>query len=171
MTREINLPGGHVTLVDDDDHERVVDAGPWFFWQKPSAPQCVYAYRNILHPSGGRRVDGSLRRTTQPLHKFLTGWKLTDHINGDGLDNRRANLRPATLGQNVANSRRRANSSGYKGVCWHKRDQQWCARVGDTWLGGYADPVQAAMAYDDAARARYGEYARLNFPRPGERAA
>jgi len=93
-----------------------------------------------------------------------------DHINGDGLDNRRANLRLATNTENQHNSRKpKTNTSGYKGVYWYKPTQKWCARIRVNGqrlhLGYFADPVAAARMYDRAALYFHGEFYRANFPR------
>ena len=91
MTVAIPLSRGRFALVDDEDAERVIAAGPW---HTRLAPRTAYARHNHL-------VDG--RFVTVLMHRFITGWEYVDHINGDGLDNRRANLRQATRGQNLAN--------------------------------------------------------------------
>jgi hypothetical protein len=93
--------------------------------------------------------------------------RLVDHENQDGLDNRRANLRIATRSQNNANQRRRKdNTSGYKGVVWHKRERRWQAQIQVEgkclYLGGFDDPKDAAQAYNVAAFTHFGEFARLN---------
>jgi hypothetical protein len=90
-----------------------------------------------------------------------------DHINGDGLDNRRANLRPATRAQNAANRRPRAGgSSRFKGVHWSKADNRWVARIHsggrDITLGRFLGEYDAARAYNRAAVRVYGEFAYLN---------
>lgn len=92
-----------------------------------------------------------------------------DHINHNKLDNRRCNLRICTETQNNMNkcfdSR---NTSGYKGVSWHKSARKWFAYIRFNKqrlnIGFFDDPVEAAHAYDDAARIYHGEYAHLNFP-------
>jgi hypothetical protein len=88
-----------------------------------------------------------------------------DHINGNRLDNRWINLRPATASQNSGNSKRRSdNSSGFKGVYWNKRDNKWQARIGADckYLGLFDCPAAAYFAYVIAADKRFGEYARGN---------
>ena len=96
-----------------------------------------------------------------------------DHINGDTRDNRRKNLRAATYSQNNWNSKiPKTNTSGYKGVSWREGVNKYIARIGinnKTYhIGSFCDPIEAARAYDDAARILFGEYAALNFPREGE---
>lgn len=100
---------------------------------------------------------------------------VVDHINGDPLDNRRCNLRLATLGENARNMRSRGGSSRFKGVTWHRPSASWYAFIRKdykrTFLGCFRDEEEAARAYDVAARTLHGEFARLNFPRDGERSA
>jgi hypothetical protein len=159
-TAEIPLTRGYVALIDEADYEAVTGAGAWCA-NTSSADHVVYAQR------GFRGADG-LQRTVQ-MHRFLTGWDVVDHRNGNGLDNRRSNLRPATIAQNAMNRRRRAdNTSGFKGVSFRKETEVWRAYVSvlgkRVWLGQYRTAIEAAAAYDVAAKLHYGEFARLNFP-------
>jgi len=91
-----------------------------------------------------------------------------DHINGNGLDNRKCNLRLATSSQNKRNQRkqRRKTSSKYKGVYWHKRDKVWVVRIQaegkEKYIGSYKTEQEAALAYNEAALKYHGEYAKLN---------
>lgn len=90
--------------------------------------------------------------------------RVIDHINGDKSDNSISNLRLATITQNAANSKRRAvNTSGFKGVCWHKRDKVWLAHIGvngkNLHLGTFTSKERAFEAYRDAAVRHFGEYA------------
>ena len=87
-----------------------------------------------------------------------------DHINGDGLDNRRENLREATRAQNMRNLRLRSdNTSQYKGVR-RLGDHIWQARVNGQTVGYFDTALDASFAYDKAAVEQYGEFARLNHP-------
>lgn len=163
MTVEIALSRGYVAIVDEADAPRVLQHK----WSALPMGHTVYAQRSVKRPDG--------RWTTQKLHTFLTGFSLTDHRNGDGLDNRRANLREATQAQNLCNRRPRRGPSGFKGVTWSARRKTWKAQItaaGKNYhLGYFADPAEAARSYDAAARELHGEFASLNFPAPGERAA
>jgi hypothetical protein len=108
------------------------------------------------------------------LHKVI--WELhgkpegpVDHKNSDGLDCRVRNLRPGPVKLNAANKRKQAGaSSKYKGVSWNKRWSKWHAQIcvagQRSHLGVFAKESQAARAYDKAASAAWGEYAKLNFP-------
>ncbi len=157
MTAQVPLTRGFVALVDEDDLATVLAAGSWCVSVKSHSP---YALRAV------RRADG--RWTTTRLHNFLTGWSYVDHVNGDGLDNRRCNLRPADQPRNGQNRGASAlNTSGYKGVTWHKGGRKWMAQIvaeGQRYyLGLFVDPLEAARAYDAAARRLHGQFARLNF--------
>ncbi len=107
------------------------------------------------------------------MHRVIMGCQpgdpRIDHRDGDGLNNRRANLREATETQNLANSRPRdGGTSGFKGVYWSKQRQYWVAQVGvngqKRHLGIFHSEEAAARAYDAAAIETFGEFAQLNFP-------
>lgn len=105
----------------------------------------VYMHRHIMSPERGMVVD---------------------HKNGNGLDNRRSNLRVCTQAQNVANSRmKNTNTSGFKGVCWSEPMQKWVARLTVDYkqvVLGYATSKRAAYRmYVNALRQAAGEYANL----------
>jgi hypothetical protein len=103
------------------------------------------------------------------MHRLLAAWPLVDHEDGNGLNNQRANLRPATQSQNLANQRKRPGlTSQFKGVRWYGKLTPWRASISiggrRVHLGSFITEEAAARAYDAAALAEWGEYARLNFP-------
>jgi hypothetical protein len=157
---EIRLTKGQVTQIDDVD----ADLGA-YKWHASKKGKTFYARRNV------QRSDGS--RTTVYLHQEIArGMGIVgdpDHIDRDGLNNRRDNLRPDPNGRNMANRDRFANNtSGYKGVYPNKRLGKWVSQITvdgkQLYLGIFVDKIKAAIAYDRAAIERFGEFAVLNFP-------
>jgi hypothetical protein len=148
----VPLTQGKVAIIDSADAERVL-ARRWR----------IDAYGYALTGTG---------KGTITLHRFLMDaqpGEEVDHANRDKLDNRRSNLRFVTHAQNCVNAGlRRTNSSGFKGVTWHKRTQTWRAYIRvngrQVHIGHFSTPEDAARAYDDAAAAEWGDFAFLNFP-------
>jgi hypothetical protein len=149
-----------VALVDDCDHTELSR----FKWSAVKIGHTYYAQRHI-HGANGKR-------TTIYLHRVilgLTGSKvLCDHINGEGLDNRRSNLRIASRAQNNVNKRpQEGGTSKWKGVCFDKGNGKWRTQIGidgkTTHLGYFHEELAAAAAYDRAAIKFFGEFAKTNF--------
>lgn len=161
-TVRVPLTRGYSTIIDEADSERVGS----FKWFASGREGAVYAARH--QRTGGSRQDTIL------LHRFLTGCPSgmeVDHINGDRLDNRRINLRICEHQENGRNTRRRTdNTSGFKGVSPEKGGK-WRANIRiegrQVYLGTFVDPEKAARAYDAAAVAAYGRFARTNFASGG----
>ena len=157
--REVPLTHGRVALVDDEDYERVMAAGPWFI-----------AIRGRTTYAAHSTWDGK-NRGTLLMHRLVLDVAPrsgVDHINMNGLDNRKGNLRLATKSQNGANQpkQRIVATSRYKGVSLAARDNRWVARIGRRrpYIGRFRTEEEAARAYDRAALTRWGEFAILNFP-------
>jgi hypothetical protein len=98
---------------------------------------------------------------------------VVDHIDRDGLNNCRSNLRLCTVGENCRNAVGNAGAmSKYKGVGWHKRIKKWTATVQANkksyHLGYFSDEIEAAKAYDARARQLHRQFAYLNFPPEAE---
>jgi hypothetical protein len=159
---EIPLSQGKVSLIDDDDADRVQDYKWTLFFNPRNGKR--YAKRGI-------QCKGKKQQTIY-LHRFLMDAPAhlhVDHINGDGLDNRRTNLRLVTPSQNQYNMKRQADTAtGFKGVQFDKRKKRYYARItscGKTYaLGGHSTAEAAAHAYDAKAVELFGEFALLNFP-------
>ena len=156
MSKSIPLTRGQSTLVNDDTYDwlsrwkwaLVGDGYAGRFDRTTRPPKLIYMHRVILDARSGQHVD---------------------HINGDKLDNQRENLRLVTHLQNTQNMGISSlNTSGYKGVCWHKGVGKWHVRITVNGqrlhLGYYEDLETAALFYDAAARFFYGEFARPNYP-------
>lgn len=140
---------GYTAAVDDDDYERV-NVFRWAYSngyaQRRSGGKCILMHRMITN--AGESIE-------------------VDHINGNRLDNRKANLRLCSRSQNMMNVGKRANSkSGYKGVSWSTQRRKWAAMI---WkdgkpinLGRFDCKHKAALAFNVAAMALHGEFAFLN---------
>jgi hypothetical protein len=160
--RRIPLTQGKFAIVDPDDFYRLIEY-KWFATKNAST---FYAKRHTR--TGERAKTGSVcmhRRIMNAPDNLVV-----DHINYNGLDNRKANLRLATRRQNSLHVIRTMNpgSSKYKGVSWREDRKKWSVKImadGKTFhLGCYKDEIEAAKAYDEAARKYHGEFAALNFP-------
>jgi HNH endonuclease/AP2 domain len=153
--KEIRLYDGSVSIVDDDDYEKLKD----YKWYRSNKG---YAYRN--HYFDKKNYIVYMHREIINAPKGLT----VDHINGNKLDNRKENLRLATPGQNQYNLRKTKNktTSKYKGVCWNKQRKGWSAYIRINGkcktIGLFSDEESAANAYNHYAKQHFGEYARLN---------
>lgn len=145
--KEIQLTKGVLAIVDDDDYERV-NSLSWYF--------------------NGRYASRREKNKTVLLHRFIIGTPpglVTDHINGNRLDNRKSNLRVCTQSQNRANSRRSVtNTSGFKGVCFDKRLKKFRAYIRKDGvmhnLGLFKTAQEAHEKYASESVALFGEYSR-----------
>lgn len=148
----VPLTMGDVTLIDEQDVELVSQ----YNWYSQTGKRTRYA--------ANKNKERLLL-----LHRLILGdCEAIDHINGDGLDNRRSNLRVCSLTENNRNTRKRENTrSQYKGVVFdNSASNKWKARVykdgKQIVLGRFSTEEEAAVAYNKAAVIHYGEFANIN---------
>lgn len=159
----IPLTRGQQAIVDDEDFDRLNE----WKWKAD--------YRNKHFYGRGYQKDHERGKfKLQQMSRVVLGvvgnrGVKVDHRNHDTLDNRKENLRLCSVGQNCQNrikiSRMGSRTSKYKGVSWSKRSKKWKVTIKTiNHLGYYSDEVEAAKAYDAAAKQYFGEFALLNFP-------
>jgi len=153
---EVPLTKGYVAQIDDED-AWALEGGKWVVI---IAPHTVYASR---HKAGSGKYGRS-----EKLHQVLLGPVdgTIDHIDGNGLNNRRCNLRICTASQNSQNRAKPKHSVGqFKGA--YKHANKWAAVIHiagkQKYIGLFDSEIQAARAYDEAAVTHFGEYAKLNL--------
>lgn len=161
MTAHIPLTKGLFAIINGCDADRVAK----FKWHALKRRLRSYAGTNI--PGSGNRSGGHNKRMIHvSLHRFITGaanGQIVDHVNGDGLDCRRENLRLCSQAENTRNRRISSGASKFKGVYWRKDLGKWVAAIQHKTLGFFLNEVDAAAAYDKAAIGAYGEFAALNL--------
>lgn len=150
MVKEIPVTKGDIAIVDDDDYEYLAQ----FKW--------------YLHDAG--YAVANIKGTKKYMHRLILSAKkgdVVDHVNHNPLDNRKENIRICTQRENMRNSRNYGGRSKYRGVTEYKRSKyKWAAKIvveeGTINIGYYHTEIEAAYAYDLAAKEYYGEFALLN---------
>jgi hypothetical protein len=161
----IKLTQGKYALIDESDAEKV-NTLKWCLFVGNGGSMYATAYI---------RGTGYKNRKMILMHRFILGakpWQVTDHINHNGLDNRRANIRLCSRTENMRNKIKQTNNPGrYKGVWWETARGKWQAsicigKIGGkktrVYLGRYDLAKDAAKAYDNAAKKYFGEFAYVN---------
>ncbi len=159
---EIITTKGEVIMVDSDDFDRL---SQWKWYVCRNGKGHSYAMRR-----GDRR--GKIRKTVG-MHRVVmnapAGMQV-DHINHDGLDNRKTNLRLVTRIQNQWNRKPNGKASKFKGVCWSTANKKWYARITleneRRHLGSFKNEEDAAKAYEIAAKEYQGEFRYIGFNLP-----
>ncbi len=158
---KIPLSQGKVAIIDDDDLHKIEQGGSWSFAKRKYGGG--YAQKTVYSKGKWK---------TLLLHRVVLGIMDSkikiDHINGDKLDCRKANLRIATTNQNTKNRLKHTKStSKYKGVCFVTKSQKWRASIRFNYksyfLGEFHSEEDAAKKYDEYALKFFGEFANLNF--------
>jgi hypothetical protein len=159
--KEIELSNGGITQVDDEDYSFLSQ----FNWWSSKHKHCYY----VETKRGGKIVR---------MHRLIMGVTdkkdFIDHIDHNGLNNQKKNLRVCTNSENVRNKRKHMGASKYMGVALHnvvsrhgKHYSCWKVRITHNkkvmFLGLFKNEIEAAKAYDRAAIMYHGEFANLNF--------
>ncbi|MGA2915999.1 MAG: AP2 domain-containing protein [Sedimentisphaerales bacterium] len=155
--RKIKLTKGKFAKVDPEDYHKLAQYD-WHLEESKNRKNC-YA----VQYEDSRYVK---------MHRVIMNapaGKIVDHINGDGLDNTKRNLRIATYAQNSYNKRlKKKGTSKYKGVYFYKQTNKWASHINYNnkrlHLGYFDNEQDAARAYDNAAKIYHGDFAVLNFP-------
>lgn len=158
MSKLIPLTQGKFAIVDDEDFEVLSK----YRWQYRDG----YAIRNYYSGT----IDGKKKYKIIRMHRFLNetpDGMHTDHIDMDGLNNKKSNLRTATQSENSMNRKSYKNSSSkFKGVHWSKKAEKWesAIRINNKpkWLGYFGSEEEAAKSYNEAAINIFGSFARIN---------
>ncbi|MCK5341869.1 MAG: HNH endonuclease [Candidatus Heimdallarchaeota archaeon] len=159
---DIKLTQGYVTLIDNEDHERMKTIS-WRVFKRPN--------KRTMYARGWIKINGKFKSIL--MHRFIMNLrsgdnKQVDHINGNGLDNRKGNLRICNNKQNAQNRGKRINCvSKFKGVARVSNSNKWQAQIWHNgkkiYLGVFSKEEDAAKAYDIEANKLFGEYSNINF--------
>jgi hypothetical protein len=154
--KEVKLTQDKIAIVDDEDYE-IVSCHKW----------CAQKHRNTYYAGTYLYAEGNKKYIH--MHRLLMDAKkgqIVDHVNENGLDNRRDNLRFATNSQNLHNSSRTRGTSKYRGVYLRKGTSRWHSQIKVNnkriHLGYFDTEIDAAKAHDQAALKYLGEFAKLN---------
>lgn len=155
--KEIVLSQGKNAIVEDEDFENVAGHK----WTLQRGRRTLYAYR--FEKANGKKIKTYLHRELMGAKKGES----VDHIDGDGLNCVKSNMRKCSAQQNSFNQGPRGGSSKFKGVSLSKKRGAWEAYIHIGYqkkrLGHFVAETQAAAAYDAAARLFFGKFAQVNF--------
>jgi hypothetical protein len=153
MVKQIPLTQGKFALVDDEDFD-YLSQWKWHITARK------YAARSLT--LNGKKSSIYMHRVLSKNDKRLH----TDHINGDTFDNRKENLRICSAAENIRNAKSKKGSSHYKGVSWSKERNKWHVNITYNrkahYIGRFEKEIDAAIAYNNAAKKFFGAFARLN---------
>lgn len=158
--KEISLTQGKVAYIDDEDYELVSE----YKWRADKKGRTYYAVAYI-------KGSGKKNYKQIYMHSLIMApndFEEVDHINSNGCDNQKVNLRVCSGKQNKQNKQKQQGNytSSFKGVYWFKRIKKWRAQINvnnkSIHLGYFLDEKDAAKAYNQAALEHFGDFARLN---------
>ena len=159
--KEIKLTQGKIALVDDQDYDWLNK----FDWHARKSRNTYYAATNIQCLDGKQTVIYIHQLILDQIHGYDENGLISDHKDRNGLNNQRYNLRRAAHGLNSHN-REGWGKSKYKGVSWNKYNGKWLSMIDikskNKYLGYFNNEIDAAKAYDKAAKEIYGNNAVLN---------
>ena len=156
--KKIKLTRGKYVLVDDEDFEHL---NQWKW--------CAQ-YDGNFYAARSKGIGNGKQKFIR-MHRYIMNapkGKVVDHINHNTLDNRKKNLRIASIGQNLRNQQKikKKASSKYKGVSWDKKSRKWSVRIvyknKQIYLGAFHSEIEAAKAYNRGAKKYHKEFAFLN---------
>ena len=158
--KKIKLTQGEYALVDDEDYDKFSKI-KWYVFR--ACPTLNYAMCSKKQQNGKFRNFNMSREVMMNVPKGM----VVDHIDGNGLNNQKKNLRIATTSQNGMNRKDNCNNtSGHRGVCYNKKNKKWQAQTMSmgkpVYLGMYDDILEAAKAYKEYAKKNYKQYRRIN---------
>lgn len=151
--------GPQSVFFDDHDHNLIMSQNSWILHKRKNT---FYAYCQLNIRKG--------ERFKIYMHRLIMNFpdnKDIDHRDGNGLNNRRSNLREAGRSQNIANQKRTyTNQTGFKGVHFEKRNNSYFALLMVNRKRkvkvGFKSPIEAAKKYNELATLHFGEFAKLN---------
>ena len=156
--KTIIFKNGLECRYDDKDHGLVSK----YRWWSEKIGHTWYAKSTVKNPDG--------KRTSVYMHRLILSpkkGKRTDHVNMNGLDNRRVNLRECSHSENLCNvGSRKGSKQIFKGVHFEHNGFVASIRFNNvkTYIGRFKTAKDAALAYDEKAISIHGKFARLNFP-------
>lgn len=158
---KIKLTQGKFALIDDEDYALISK----YKWCAVCKINTTYA-KTHLFKSNNSAIHEYMHRMIMMLHRGDK--QQVDHIDGNGLNNQKLNLRVVTRSQNGMNkNKKRKTSSKYKGVYYNKLNKNWRSRIHVNReyieLGSFDTEIDAAKAYDAAAKYHFGIFSRTNL--------
>jgi len=156
--KSIPLTQGQYALVDDEDYYHLDHN---YIWYAHKQGRKWYA-KTSFYKNG--------KWTSESMHRIILGLtpndkEQVDHIDGNGLNNCRQNLRKCSRTENLRNRKKHSKitTSKFKGVSWDRKHKKWRTSVDKKFGGHFSSEVEAALAYDELAKEKYGEHCQLNF--------